>query len=62
MKKLVMGGACVVWGVLLTVLMEAGEIAGTGIWAAAMALLLISAGLYLGGRHGPAADIRRPAA
>ncbi|MEQ2444511.1 hypothetical protein [Pseudoflavonifractor intestinihominis] len=47
MKKLVMGGACVVWGVLLTVLMEAGEIAGTGIWAAAMALLLISAGLLL---------------
>ena len=52
MKKLVMGGACVVWGVLLTVLMEAGEIAGTGIWAAAMALrgsavvLVLGAGLY----------------
>ena len=47
MKKLVMGGACVACGVLLTALMEAGEIARAGIWAAAVALVLISAGLLL---------------
>ncbi|WP_294552462.1 hypothetical protein [uncultured Pseudoflavonifractor sp.] len=47
MKNLVIGGACILAGLLLTALMEAGTLLQAGVWAAAMALLLVSAGLTL---------------
>ena len=47
MKKLVLGGACAVSGLLLAVLMEAGALVRAGVWAAGMALLLVAAGLLL---------------
>ena len=47
MKKLVMGGACLLAGILLTILMEAGALVRAGVWAAVMAVLLVAAGLLL---------------
>ena len=48
MKKLVLGGACAAGGILLAVLMEAGEVVQAGVWAALAALVLMAAGLLLG--------------
>ena len=48
MKKLVLGGACAVSGILLTVLMEAGALARAGMWAVLAALVLMASGLLLG--------------
>ena len=47
MKNLLIGGVCVLAGILLTVLMEAELLVRAGVWVAVMALLLVAAGLTL---------------